>query len=125
MGVDLDRHDGGPDGCETFAALCARARRPWPSTLTVATAHGGLHLYFRVPAGLVIASGIGAWPGIDIRARGYRTGGYLVGPGSVVDGQPYLIERDTAIRELPGWLAPMLSRYTERLQRRAASKRPG
>ena len=122
VGVDLDRHDGGPDGRETFAALCARARRPWPSTLTVATAHGGLHLYFRVPAGAAIASGIGTWPGIDIRGPGFRTGGYLAGPGSVVDGQPYVIERDTGIRDLPAWLADLLTRRTGRLHRKAARR---
>jgi hypothetical protein len=108
VGVDLDRHDGGPDGRETFAALCARARRPWPCTLTVATAHGGLHLYFRRTPGRAIASGIGTWPGIDIRGPGFRTGGYLAGPGSVVDGRPYVIERDLPVVPLPRWLAGLL-----------------
>lgn len=121
VGIDLDRHDGGPDGCETFAALCARARCPWPSTLTVATAHGGLHLYFRAPAGVPVPSAIERWPGIDIRGPGYRLGGYLAGPGSVVDGQPYIIERAAPIRDLPAWLAAALSRHPERLQRQAAS----
>lgn len=88
VGVDLDRHEGGPEGCETFAVLCARARRPWPSTLTVRTAHGGLHLYFRVPPGQIIPSITGIWPGIDTRSPGRHSGGYLIGPGSVVDGMP-------------------------------------
>ena len=35
-------------------------------------------------------------------ATGWR---YLAGPGSVVDGQPYIIERAAPIRDLPGWLA--------------------
>ncbi len=50
-----------------------------------------------------------------------RLGGYLAGPGSVVDSQPYIIERAALIRDLPRWLTAMLSRYTERLQRQAAS----
>ena len=116
VGVDLDRHEGGLDGCETFAALCARARAPWPSTLTVRTAHGGLHLYFRAPAGVPVPSAIARWPGIDIRGPGYRLGGYLAGPGSVVDGQPYIIERAAPIRDLPAWLAAILSRHPERVQ---------
>ncbi|WP_367880521.1 bifunctional DNA primase/polymerase [Salinispora arenicola] len=43
VGLDLDRKDG----VDTLRALCAAARWPWPDTLTVATAHHGLHLYFR------------------------------------------------------------------------------
>jgi len=129
VGVDLDRHDGGPDGYETFAALCAQARAPWPATLTVRTAHGGLHLYFRAPAGVPVASAIARWPGIDIRGPGYRTGGYLAGPGSVVDGQPYIIERDTGIAELLAWLAGILdaSRARERVSKtpRPACQSPG
>lgn len=119
VGVDLDRHDGGPDGGETFAVLCARARASWPSTLTVATAHGGLHLYFRAPAGVPVPSAISRWPGIDIRGPGYRLGGYLAGPGSVVDGRPYVIERDVPIAGLPAWLAAALTRRN-RLHGRAA-----
>lgn len=60
----------------------------------VATPHGGLHLYFRVPSGAAAASAIGRWPGIDIRAPGCRSGGYLAAPGSVVDGVEYVIEHD-------------------------------
>ena len=124
VGVDLDRHkDGGPDGCETFAALCARARAPWPATLAVRTAHGGLHLYFRAP-GAPVASGIGVWPGIDIRAPGFRLGGYLAGPGSVVDGRPYAVEREAPIGDLPAWLAALLTRRA-RLHRQAAQQAAG
>ena len=86
VGLDLDRHDGGPDGVAVFAALCSIYGQRWPDTLTIATPHGGLHLYFRILPGLAVASTIGRWPGIDIRAPGYRSGGYLAGPGSVVDG---------------------------------------
>ena len=100
---------------------CGGARAPWPLTLTVRTAHGGLHLYFRAPAGVPVVSAIARWPGIDIRGPGYRLGGYLAGPGSVVDGQPYIIERAAPIRDLPGWLAAILSRHPERLQRHLAS----
>ena len=45
-GVDLDRH-GGP---------------------------GGLHLYFTVPARLVVPSVAGIWPGVDTRGPGLRLG---------------------------------------------------
>lgn len=108
VGLDLDRKDD-VDGVDTLRALCAAARRPWPATLTVATAHGGLHLYFRAPAGLVVPSRIGRWPGVDVRAPGQRLGGYLVGPGSVVDGRPYTITRDLPIAPLPRWITPHLT----------------
>jgi hypothetical protein len=107
-GLDLDRHDGKADGIATFEVLCADLGQPWPVTLTVATPHGGLHLYFRVPAGRIVPSVAGRWPGVDVRGPGRRLGGYLAGPGSVVDGAPYVIERDTAIAGLPPWLAGLL-----------------
>ena len=107
VGVDLDRH-GGPDGLATFAEVCARHGQMWPSTLTVATPSGGLHLYFAVPAGLVVPSAVGIWPGVDTRGPGLRLGGYLAGPGSVVGDRRYEIARDDPIAELPGWLAALI-----------------
>ena len=83
--------------------------QPRPDTLTVATPHAGLHLYFRVPPGAAAASAISRWPGIDIRAPGYRSGGYLAGPGSVVDGVEYLIGRDVPAAPLPRWPASLLT----------------
>jgi hypothetical protein len=104
-GLDLDRHDGKPDGLATFAELAAAAGAGWPVTLTVATPHDGLHLYFRVPAGLTVCSMAAAWPGVDVRGPGYRTGGYLAGPGSVVGGRPYAVTSNPGIAVLPAWLA--------------------
>jgi hypothetical protein len=91
------------------AALCRAYGQPWPDTVTVATPHDGRHLYFRIPPGTAAASTISRWPGIDIRPPGYRTGGYLAGPGSVVDGAEYVIDRDVAAAPLPRWLASLLT----------------
>lgn len=107
-GIDLDRHDGGADGIAVFTALCAVHGQPWPGTFSVATPHGGLHLYFRVPPGVTVVSAVGRWPGVDVRGPGYRSGGYLAGPGSVVDGKAYAVEADVPIAPLPGWLAGLL-----------------
>jgi hypothetical protein len=109
VGLDLDRKDQ-VDGEASLRAVCAHARAMWPDTLTVATAHGGLHLYFWLPAGLEVPSSIGRWPGVDVRAPGLRLGGYLVGPGSRVDGHAYEITRDRPIVPLPLWLATRLRR---------------
>jgi hypothetical protein len=105
IGLDLDRHDGGPDG---VAALCRVYGQPWPDTLTVATPHDGRRLYFRIPPGTAAARTISRWPGIDIRAPGYRTSGYLAGPGSV-EGAEYVIDRDVPAAPVPRWLASLLT----------------
>lgn len=109
VGIDLDRKDQ-VDGEASLRAVCAAARVPWPDTLTVATAHGGLHLYFAAPPGVLVPSLIGRWPGVDVRAPGRRLGGYLVGPGSRVDGHVYQVVRDRPIAPLPDWLAVRLGR---------------
>ncbi|MFF4777587.1 bifunctional DNA primase/polymerase [Microtetraspora fusca] len=113
VGLDLDRHPD-VDGAQVLADLCAARGESWPDTFTVRTPHGGVHLYFRAPGGVVIGSTSGGrsrlGPGIDTRGpgRGGR-GGYLIGPGSVVDGKRYVVEVDTGIRALPTWLADLLA----------------
>lgn len=108
VGLDLDCKDG-VDGMDTLGALCAAARRPWPDTWTVATPRGGLHLYFRAPDGVIVPSSIGRWPGVDVRAPGRHRGGYLVGPGSVIDDRAYKVHRDLPIAPLPAWLTTALA----------------
>ncbi|WP_195911433.1 bifunctional DNA primase/polymerase [Streptomyces kaniharaensis] len=111
VGLDLDVKDGS-DGAATLHALCAWLGHDWPDTLTVRTPSGGQHLYFRAPTGRVIASTSGGrsglGPGIDVRGPGLRCGGYLIGPGSVVNHTPYVITRDIPLQPLPGWLTDQL-----------------
>lgn len=116
IGLDLDRHagrGGRGDGVATFLALCADSGQPWPRTLTVSTARGGLHVYLRVTSGLESLPssswpGGGLGPGIDIRGPGTRSGGFLIGPGSVVHGREYTILRDVPIAPSPPWLTGRL-----------------
>jgi hypothetical protein len=79
----------------------------------VRTPSGGRHLYFRCPPGRTILSSSGGTSGlgrgIDVRGPGRRLGGYLIGPGSVVDGVTYTVERDEVIQELPEPLADLLA----------------
>lgn len=117
VGLDLDRRHG-TDGIAAFAALCSAHGQNWPDTLTVRTPHGGLHLYFRAPAGRTVTSASGGraglGPGIDTRGPGRRRGGgggYLIGPGSIVDSRPYVITRDTDILDLPSWLGDLLENH--------------
>ncbi|OKJ46754.1 bifunctional DNA primase/polymerase [Streptomyces sp. CB02115] len=117
VALDLDVHEAdGPalNGIETLRTqLDIRGLADWPETFTVMTPHQGLHLYFRVPTTCTIGSVSGGrsplGPGIDIRGPGRRRGGYLVGPGSVVGGLPYLIARDVPVAPLPDWIAALLN----------------
>ncbi|GHH25991.1 bifunctional DNA primase/polymerase [Streptomyces rubradiris] len=110
VALDLDVHDD--DGQAVLAGLAARLGKPWPDTLTVATPSGGRHLYFRVSADCTIGSSSGGrtalGPGIDVRGPGRRSGGYLVGPGSLVGGLPYTIVHDSPVAPLPNWIADRL-----------------
>ncbi|WP_370973653.1 bifunctional DNA primase/polymerase [Amycolatopsis sp. cg9] len=121
VGIDLDRHTGGGanagvDGVEVFTALCARWGMKRPVTLETRTGNNGRHLLLRVPRGLIVPSVSGGrsrlGPGIDIRGPGLRIGGYLVGPGSIVDGREYAVEVDSPIAMLPGWIAALIGRRT-------------
>lgn len=90
--VDID----GQEGIDSFEKLLGE--RNWPKTLTVSTPSGGYHLYFK---GSDIHNSVSTVaPKVDIRGDG----GYVVGPGSVIDGVEYLIEEDTEVASLPGWL---------------------
>ncbi len=90
--VDLDRHgheadeSGVEDGLVTLATL-ENEHDEIPPTLTVRTPSGGFHLYFQYPEGGVRNSARRIGPGIDVRGDG----GYVVGPGSIVDGRRYTI----------------------------------
>jgi hypothetical protein len=95
------------DGCDIFAELSVLAGATFPpDTFTVATPSGGTHFYHRAPAGTPLrntTSKLG-WL-IDTRAAG----GYVVGPGSLIDGTHYRTINPTPPIDLPGWLADRLT----------------
>ncbi|MFF9733665.1 bifunctional DNA primase/polymerase [Streptomyces albidoflavus] len=107
--VDLDKPKSGtdaPDGATNLLALCERAGQPVPTTRTVRTASGGAHLYFSAPDGAHLRNTAGTLgPLIDTRAHG----GYILAPGSVINGRPYRVEGPALIRPLPGWLLERLA----------------
>lgn len=119
--VDLDRPKPGyelpaawrdepgiVDGSDVFAALAERAGcTGWPSTYTVATPSGGRHLYYLAPEGRPIGNKpLG--PLIDVRGGGDSNGGYVVGPGSVLNGRAYEVIDDEGPEPLPEWIADLL-----------------
>jgi hypothetical protein len=98
--IDVDHKDGAKNGRETFERL--NMTEGFPPTFTVRTCTGGLHLYYRVPADLRIKNdnrGRCFGSGVDVKAEN----AYVVGPGSVVDGRPYVVESDVPISDLPQW----------------------
>ncbi len=110
--LDLDRKNHA-DGIDAFQQLCVEAGQPWPHTFTVHTPHNGLHLYFTAPDQPAIANTIGKpRPGIDVRAPGWASGGYVIGPGSIVNARPYQIIVDLPIIALPQWLIGQLRHAT-------------
>lgn len=84
--VDIDVKDG-KNGLEEYAAISGE----W-ATLCVLTPTGGYHLYFTGPD----SSNSPISPAIDIRSHH----GYVVGPGSEIDGRRYDLYRDME----PAWL---------------------
>ena len=87
------------DGAEALRELAAG--RPIPRTFTVATPSGGTHLYFRAPKGLPLRNTVSRLgPMIDTRAAG----GYVVAPGSTIDGNQYRVADDAPVAPIPRWI---------------------
>ena len=76
-------------------------RRSRRNTRTVVTPSGGQHLYFRLPPEVDLRNTAGHL-GRHIDTRG--TGGYVVGPGSVINGRRYRLTVDAPPLPIPGWL---------------------
>ena len=74
-----------------------------PATFTVSTPSGGQHLYYRTPKALRQGTDT-LGNGIDIRSLG----GYVLGPGSVIDGRTYEITNKSHIAPAPEWLVARL-----------------
>lgn len=110
--------DGIRDGLDMLAYLAEQrgASIEW-ATFQVTTGRGGAHLYYQAPDGVELrnsASTLG-WL-LDGRGRG----GYIVGPGSVVNGKRYTTLHPAPPAPLPGWILVAL---TSRSGGQAASQR--
>jgi hypothetical protein len=101
-----DTEDGIKDGQDVLAALAELSGQALPAnTFTVATPSGGIHLYYQAPDGIALRNTAGTlgWK-IDTRAHG----GYVVAPGSIVNGRRYEILADQPPALLPVWLLDKL-----------------
>lgn len=73
-----------------------------PPTRTVKSASGGIHRYFKTSIPVSnSASKVGQ--NIDIKSEG----GYVVGPGSTIDGNAYEIIDASPLTDAPGWLTTL------------------
>lgn len=102
VAVDIDVK--GVDGHATMAELAA-PHGGLPVTLTVETATGGWHMYFRKPPEVRVKNRTGIRPGIDVRAHG----GYLVAPPSIIDGKSYQWHGNAPMVDCPQWLLDVLT----------------
>jgi hypothetical protein len=102
--IDLDaaKAPGEPHGRQSLAALARNRGATIPrDTRTVVTPSGGQHLYFRLPPEADLRNTAGQLGRhIDTRA----SGGYVVGPGSVINGRRYRLSVDAPPLPIPGWL---------------------
>jgi hypothetical protein len=110
--IDVDPRNGGH---ETFRQL--RAVEDFPSTLGVQTQGGGLHLYYRATSALKgRKDALG--PGVDVKSAG----GYVVGPGSTIDGRSYQwFKPGKTVAPCPQWIVERCSKAGTRSE--AAGKR--
>jgi hypothetical protein len=102
---------GVADGEDVYTVLAERAGiRGWTDaygTYTVATPSGGKHMYFLAPPGRRIGNKpLG--PLADVRGGGDGDGGYVLGPGSILDGRKYEVITDLDPAPLPDWVAALL-----------------
>ncbi|SHM56935.1 bifunctional DNA primase/polymerase [Streptomyces yunnanensis] len=99
---------GVTDGADVLAVLYEQHGEPFPfgCSPVALTGSGGMHLYYRAPAGREVRNSAGrlGWK-VDVRAHG----GYVVAPPSVAAGRPYRWagSLEAGLSTLPAWLAEL------------------
>lgn len=97
--IDIDVKNG-VNGFESLKQLSINTE-----TLTAISPSGGHHLYYYLPQEHQINSSIGVLPGIDIKSDG----GYVLAPGSVIEGKKYeWLNPDAPLIAVPAELLKIL-----------------
>ena len=108
--IDVDVKNGAK-GRESSLSLFANGIKF--DTKIVGTPSEGWHYYYQYPGNIdSLKSRVNVLPGIDVRADG----GYVLAPGSEIDGQPYYFkntEEDKPILEMPELLLDIISQVPE------------
>lgn len=94
--ADVDPRNGGTETLKMLALA-----EDFPQSAGSITQGGGLHMIYRLPEHTVIKGGNGKLgKGIDVKSWG----GYIVAPGSEIDGRPYRWANDFAPALPPQWM---------------------
>jgi P4 family phage/plasmid primase-like protien len=101
--VDVDNKNG-KHGTESWATLTRDIESDRLKTFSVKTPSGGYHYFFYAREQFGNRTNI--LEGIDTRSRG----GYVVGAGSSIDGNSYVILNDSPITDMPEKLELILTR---------------
>lgn len=108
---DLDDGGGAVRTWQDRLLDLMKAHGPLPATKATTTPSGGRHAFFRWPDDVPIPPGDELF-GFTVRWPGR---GYLVGPGSSIDGKPYVAGAETAIAPLPeAWVKAALAEHPQR-----------
>ena len=95
--VDVDEEK---DGRVAWKQLCEEEGGA-PTTTTVETPSGGMHLYFRAPEGMTIKNSVSDLAeGVDVRGHG----GYVIVPPSSTESGSYSFAIEEGAAEAPFWL---------------------
>lgn len=105
--VDID-NKGDKHGDEEILRLDLEGRE-LPETYAVSTPTGGRHLYYVVPTAVRQGADVLA-RGVDIRSKG----GYVVAPGSVVEGKPYTAMHERPLAPAPEWVIALCGAAKEK-----------
>lgn len=106
--IDLDVKD--TNGIESFCDYLGVEEWELYDNFIVHTPTGGRHIYFNTPD--TFSSGIRILPGVDVRAEG----GYVVGPGSTLNGATYEIKSYAEIQPLPEPIKSLLRKPREKAE---------
>jgi hypothetical protein len=94
--VDIDPRSGGKDTFELLTMI-----HDFPDTLTSNTQSGGQHWFYLLPHGVRVKGGTHKLgQGVDIKSQG----GYVLLPGSTIEGRAYTWANDNPISFAPQWL---------------------
>lgn len=110
--IDLDVTNDDDGHCaEALAAFCALAAQHGEArpTFEVTTPRGGEHWYYRLPPAVTVPCSAGRLaPHVDVRS----TGGYVVGPGSVLKNGCYVVGDERPPAVAPEWLVDLCQKPT-------------
>lgn len=102
--LDIDV-SGGKRGDKAYAALLARHNKQHEHTYTVRTPSGGTHYHYKARPGFAVRKGDSV---LAEHVDHKGLGGCVMAPGSVIDGQAYVVVHDVEPAVLPLWLAELL-----------------